>query len=611
MKLRKKLRLLEDFKTEAAQTTKTEVAIEATTDKAENTRTEVLSDVDAILTNLETLSAQITEGYLVNENIEEMMKGIKSIFAIAKAEMMLDKYGKLLMAADPTAQKNKVTLGTAKIQVKLDQITDSIKGKGISPEVKEKAAKQKKELREQMAGATEKAAMATEKAKNALAEYDTEIADVEKGISADSDLGKAYKAKKARLKNQVREESMTVAAEIAAKQGKDDAAKELKKEIADIQARQKEIEQKIQNGESLGKEEVAELKGIKAYMTEIAAIMKARENVTKVTTAAKEAVGAVKESLSAFNMVILESAVGDLFSKAKSKADVAGLNKAKELATAMKGAATAELEAVSALANKIKGKEVTKSVIGLAGGDMDKAQEGEGGFKLGEFIPKYGEGANLKKAEDLAAVKSADEVLQAVDQAIIDAEEEPEGETEKTSKQLADDFIAGDEGEGFKVITDKGAEVPVPNPETGEDEQKPKYEDEQDFTGKKEDGSDDDVVTVAKEIDYSTDTDESKTVEEVAEEAIGDTFNTFTGPLTKEEVDAKESVTGEDGNDTEKDKYTDKQGPYKAKDAEGTDTGEDTYWAKLDDSSSAATVSGKVINEGMSVAEKFAILMNK
>ena len=140
---------------------------------------------------------------------------------------------------------------------------------------------------------------------------------------------------------------------------------------------------------------------------------------------------------------------------------------------------------------------------------------------------------------------------------------------------------------------------------------KPQYGGQKDFKGKKEDGSDDDVVWVAKEIDYSTDTDESKTVEEVAEEAIGDTFNTFTGPLTKEEVDVKVPVTGEDGNDTEKDKYIDKQGPYKAKDAEGTDTGEDTYWAKLDDSSSAATVSGTVINEGMSVAEKFAILMNK
>ena len=95
---------------------------------------------------------------------------------------------------------------------------------------------------------------------------------------------------------------------------------------------------------------------------------------------------------------------------------------------------------------------------------------------------------------------------------------------------------------------------------------------------------------------------EAKTVKEVAEAAIGETFGTFTGPLTKEEVDAKETVTGEDGTDTQKDKYKDKKGPYKAKDEGGNDTGEDKYWAKLNDNSSAATVSGTDISEAVNAS---------
>jgi hypothetical protein len=75
------------------------------------------------------------------------------------------------------------------------------------------------------------------------------------------------------------------------------------------------------------------------------------------------------------------------------------------------------------------------------------------------------------------------------------------GANEKTSQELADEFIK--DKEGFKVVSaeEKDEEIPVRNAD-GEDEQKPKYEGQKDFKGKKEDGSDDDVVWVAKEISY-------------------------------------------------------------------------------------------------------------
>ena len=446
MKFKKKIQMFEDFASSAdtsnsttpsSATTKTAVAVDKTNTKSgEAIRQEVIKDVDTILTNLAELSNQITESYAVNENLDELLKGLKSTFAVAKAEMMLDKYEKLLTLADPTNQKNQVTIKTAKMKAEIDKITKSVEGKGIAPEVREKAAKEKEKLQKQMAGATEAAATQTEKAKNALSEFESKLSTIEADITKGSKLDVAYQAKKARLKNAVREKSMEDAAKLAAAQGKDDAAKELAEELEAIKERSAELEAKIKKGESLAKEEIAELAGVKAYMAEIEAIMKAREDVNKVVASAKEATDAIKESLLAFNNVILESAVEDLFSKAKSKSDEAALGKAKQLANAIKTAATAELAAVSALANKIKGQEVTKSVIGLAGGDMDNAQKGEKGFKLGEFIPKYGDGTSLKKPEDLAAVKSADEVLNNVDQAIADAKEggtpEPTQEPEPT-----------------------------------------------------------------------------------------------------------------------------------------------------------------------------------
>ena len=192
----------------------------------------------------------------------------------------------------------------------------------------------------------------------------------------------------------------------------------------------------------------------------------------------------------------------------------------------------------------------------------------------------------------------------------INALDDGGGTTEKTSQQLADDFIA--DNEGFKVITDKGAEVPVTNPDTGEDEQKPRYEDVQDFTGKKEDGSDDDVVTVGKEIDYTNNTDEAKTVEEVAKESIGDGFDEYKKIPVGEQQKVHPERTGDDGIAIPgKAMWTDVKGPFKAKDETGAETGDGVFYGKPQSNESVATVTGAKLNEGMSVAEKFAILMNK
>lgn len=457
MKLNKRIKLYEEFAgtamdssnntAPASKTTANSVAVDKTNVKSddatkkaegEKVRASVIKDVDAILTNLSKLSDQIKESYMLNEDaMASLMAGIKSQFAIAKSTMMLPKYKKLLMAADPTNQKNETTLANAKITKAIEDITKSLEGKGISAEQREAAAKKKEKLSNKMAGVEQATAQKVEKAKNALSEFETKLGDAEGGMAKDSELAKAYQAKKARMKNGVREEALAQALEIAKKQGKEDAAKAKAEELKAIADKQKEIEDKIKKAEELGAEDVAELKGIQAYVKEIDAIIKSREAVKKVIDDAKTTAATISESLA-----ILENEVSDLFSKAKGAGDEDALAKAKELATQMKAAASAELEAVAALAKAISGKEVTKSVVGLAGGDMDAAKEGEGGYTLNTFIPKYGGGSSIIGADEFSSIKAADEVLADVDAAIAKAKEDdtaPDDDTPKDDKKKLGD----------------------------------------------------------------------------------------------------------------------------------------------------------------------------
>jgi len=454
MKLNKRIKLYEEFAgtamdssnntAPASKTTANSVAVDKTNVKSddatkkaegEKVRAGVIKDVDAILTNLSKLSDQIKESYMLNEDaMASLMAGIKSQFAIAKSTMMLPKYKKLLTAADPTAQKNEATLGSAKLAKKIEDITKSLEGKGISAEQREKAAKDKEKISNKMAGVEQALAQKVEKAKNALSEFETKLTDAEGGMAKDSELAKAYQAKKARMKNEVREEALAQALEIAKKQGKEDAAKAKAEELKVIADKQKEIEDKIKKAEELGAEDVAELKGIQAYVKEIDAIIKSREAVKAVIDDAKTTAATISESLA-----ILENEVSDLFSKAKGAGDEDALAKAKELATQMKAAASAELEAVAALAKAISGKEVTKSVVGLAGGDMDAAKEGEGGYTLNTFIPKYGGGSSIIGADEFSSIKSADEVLADVDAAIAKAKEDDTDDDTTTDDDTSKD----------------------------------------------------------------------------------------------------------------------------------------------------------------------------
>lgn len=613
MKLRKRLILLEDFKTKTTDASNIANVTEVPVNKTKNTstRNDVIADVDAILTNLETLSAQITESALITEagELEAVFKSIKSTWAIAKSSSMLKTFGELEQANNADLMAVKTSALAMKLAAELEKA-----GEDQSAEGKVRAAKMKAKMSVAQEKMESELEVEKERAKNELDAFNVELGTAEEDISKDTALGRAYQATKMKVSSDIRLLGKTELAKQKMAAGNEKAAKALAEDIKRFQGESEELAKKIADGNAEGGEDMKELAGIKAYVGEIDAIQKANQALGTIRAEAEKAKESVVAESNIFGFdieTILESTLTDLYSASKSRANVAGLAKAKELAAKFKQAGTAKIEAQRALADKIKGKEVTKTVIIIAGGDGDAAKEGENGYTLTTFIKSLGGGNDMISAEEYATVKDAIEIEGEVDQAITDAEEgnsNSGGTTEKTSQQLADEFIA--DNEGFEVITDKGATVPVANAD-GEDEQKPKYEGEQDFTGKKEDGSDDDVVTVGKEIDYNNTDDQTKSAEDVATEALSDAKADYTKITADQESETIDVPPAEEGGEpTTKPKWTDIK-KFKGKDAEGADTEEEVIYAKQNDNQSAATVAGIKLDEGMSVAEKFAILMNR
>ncbi len=441
LNLKSPLRLMEDFMageiSKPQDTTAPAVKTDSKTisldkkSQGEKVRAEIVKDVDTILTNLEQLSKQITESadglILEEEMIAKLFASMKSGLAIAKCEGQFKNYEKMLLLADANMQ-------AAKTAKEMKDLKDAIKAK------KDKLSGSKLEVfnakaEKQQAKFEAQAEYEKERNKNALSEFEAELTEEEANISKDSVLGKLYFRKKQMLKNQVAEQGVETNAQIQMVLKNDATAEKLAEKLKDLQDKQNQLAKDIASGEKDGGDDLKELEGIKAYIKEIEAIQKASSASAKIAEEAKkEAVGISESFYSTWaseNVALLEGAVADLFSKAKGANDEAALAKAKSLAGKLKVAADAEYKAKVALVNKIKGKEVPKTIVILAGGDGDSAKEGENGYTLGEFIPKWGGGSEFVKPEEFGPMKDVTEVEANIEDAIAAAKEaNKEGETE-------------------------------------------------------------------------------------------------------------------------------------------------------------------------------------
>ena len=374
---------------------------------------------------------------------------MKSGLAIAKCEGQFKNYEKMLLLADANMQAANLAKATK-------DMTDAIKKKrgklsGSKLEVfNAKAEKQQAKFQAQ-------AEYEKERNKNALSEFEAELTEEEANISKDSVLGKLYFRKKQMLKNQVAEQGVETNAQIQMVLKNDATAEKLAEKLKDLQDKQNQLAKDIASGEKDGGDDLKELEGIKAYIKEIEAIQKASSASAKIAEEAKkEAVGISESFYSTWaseNVALLEGAVADLFSKAKGANDEAALAKAKSLAGKLKAAADAEYKAKVALVNKIKGKEVPKTIVILAGGDGDSAKEGENGYTLGEFIPKWGGGSEFVKPEEFGPMKDVTEVEANIEDAMAAAKE-----ANKEEGTPADDETTTKDDDAPRDMTDKEKE---------------------------------------------------------------------------------------------------------------------------------------------------------
>ena len=511
MKLRKKLMLLEDFDAQSNAKVNTEVKAEVKTETktGEAIRTEVIADVDAILTNLETLSAQMSEGNVtLNESFDDLIKQIMSTAMYGRAKSMLGEFEKLATDADQNILDGRIaskTEGLLKTKLKLKLAKEKAKG----PQ-KEKITKEIDKLSAQEDKITAYKEKTKAKADDVLTAFNTKYSKVEGQVIGK--LKELLAAEKAQVTSDVKQAGLKSKAELLIKKGEKERAIAAKTELEELAADRKAIDDKIAAGKDVSADEIAELKGMQPFMAEIEAFTKARTEVSKVEAEITSAVPQYNlgESLGIDQTLsfLIETEILNLFTKAKGDEDKEeakkNLETAKKLSAAVKKASGEEWKAKKALHDKVAAapKVTTKSLITLAGGDADAAQEVDGGYKLGALIPKWGGEEGFISAEEFSPIKKAIEVENGVDQAIKDLENTPTGE--------------------------------------------------------------------------------AKSVEDVAKEAIGEeTYGTLKKIPAGTQDDKHPEKTDADGNTIQgKDKWIEKQGPFRAKNAEGEDEGEEFYFGK-------------------------------
>lgn len=578
MKFKSKIKMFEEFETTTNSNTTTTAEAPATVAKpqsksGEAIRTEVLADVDSILTNLETLSAQITEEILqdidyllentdwsnaphapLNESfMEEMMKTFKSMksFAILngswkslyanklKVELAnIDKEAAFVLKGEKLKEK-----ALEAVKAKFDAKVAKIRAQEGIPS--EKKSQEVKALRTQQDEAMKDGGPVSKKidgkinaqltqlqetGKAALRDATQKVTDLEGNNTIESELlKKQWLATKQKIQDELDNKHIMDKYETKAKYDESDdpeLAEKKAKKAKELQDKQDKEAQEAQ------KERVDALKEAQA---------EADARATEGSAEAQEANKRISEFYKTSTELIgsLQSVKEEDYDDAR-KLEIKKLRKAQSEAekkvsgqTFIDGGVAKDknegdsirTEMVDTVDNALKDFKALLDTFDNIKSDTEKAieaaQDAQDDAKTALDIVDAGdvEGTkaaqktyfeaqiatqNAKKADAEANNEDStkfDTKIAELQQKITDLDRGPD--ENKTSQQLADEFIA--DKEGFKVVSaeEKEAKVPVRNAETGEDEQKPKYEGQKDFKGKKEDGSDDDVVWVAKEISYS------------------------------------------------------------------------------------------------------------
>lgn len=260
-KLQKPLPLLEEFAagevsntnqntTPSIKTDANTVALDKTIKSGEEVRAEIVKDVDAILTNLETLSNKLQEDldfFLkegegpLNENLEEFIGNVVGKASALKGMTMLKEYEKLKLAAN----SNKLDFDKFQKTFKIDQAIRKIQDvkDQLDGPAEQKAIAKIQKLKETKSELEANFDLLKEKAANQLAEVDEKLKKLEGKMGGK--FKEMYDTQKTKVNAEVSEKGLEMKAQMLKAKGKDDAAKEAAAALSKAKAKNAEMEKTI------------------------------------------------------------------------------------------------------------------------------------------------------------------------------------------------------------------------------------------------------------------------------------------------------------------------------------------------------------------------------
>ena len=228
--------------------------VKSTGDKV---RAEIIADVDKILTNLETLSKQITEtvnkdfffqeNRPLNESLDAILGWVKKQANFVKGIALLKgKYKDLLSNANADIIAAKEYDAVKKIEASIDKMKRA-RDEAAGPKkdaIKQKAIATIKALKEKKSDLSEKFEEVKEQAKQALEDANEDLKKYEENMPSGSE-GDLYANTKKKIVNETKLEGLREKGRIAKEKGKSDAAKEAADELKKMGAKSKEADEAI------------------------------------------------------------------------------------------------------------------------------------------------------------------------------------------------------------------------------------------------------------------------------------------------------------------------------------------------------------------------------
>lgn len=266
IKLQKPLLLMEEYSqgeisrpqentAPAVQTDVKTISVDKTA-AANKVRSEIVKDVESILTNLEALSKQIkesidkdffTQDLQLNESLDSVIDFVKKQANFVKGMALLKgKYESLSREANADIISAKEYDAIKKLDAKIDKMKRA-RDEASGPKkdaIQQKAIATINKLKEQKASVDSKFEEAKEKARQSLEEIEDKMKKYEGNMPGGTE-GELYDMTKKRINNKVKLEGLQEKGRIAKEKGDADAKKEAADELKKIGIKSKETQDAI------------------------------------------------------------------------------------------------------------------------------------------------------------------------------------------------------------------------------------------------------------------------------------------------------------------------------------------------------------------------------